>query len=162
MSGGAGVEAEAGAEAGAEAAAQADAVRFRPHHFLCALGFVGKGYSDRFTANMAAIVEGRLRAPGGAATAIEVVGRLDDICAPCPRRAGALCSVQAKIDRLDAAHAAALGLAPGDRIRWGEALARIRARVRPGDLARLCAGCEWLELGLCEAALARLHATGGR
>jgi hypothetical protein len=137
-------------------------VKFRPHHFLCALGFVGKGYSDRFTANMTAIVEGRLRAPGGEGTPIEVVGRLDDICAPCPRRAGSGCSVQEKIDRLDAAHAAALGLTAGDRLTWGAAQSRIRARVRPGDLARLCTGCEWLELGLCEAALGRLHGKGGR
>lgn len=147
-----------------EGAAQAcrGAVRFRPHHFLCALGFAGRGYSDSFTANMTGIVEGRLRAPGGDETMIEVVGGLDDICAPCPRRAGAGCSVQARIDRLDAAHAAALGLSPGDRLTWGEAQKRIRARVRPGGLARLCAGCGWLAAGLCESALARLHEKGGR
>jgi hypothetical protein len=137
-------------------------VRFRPHHFLCALGFAGRGYSDSFTDNMTGIVEGRLRAPGGDETTIEVVGELDDICAPCPRREGAGCSVQARIDRLDSAHAAALGLSPGDRLTWGEAQARIRARVRPGSLAQLCAGCGWLAAGLCEAALARLHEKGGR
>ena len=31
-------------------------LRYRPHHFLCSLGFEGKGYSDAFTANMEAIV----------------------------------------------------------------------------------------------------------
>ena len=38
-------------------------IRFRPHHFLCSLGFEGKGYSEAFTANMTGIVMGRLRAP---------------------------------------------------------------------------------------------------
>jgi len=132
-------------------------VRFRPHHFLCALGFQGKGYSEVFTANMAAIVNGRLRSEGGGATAIEVVGATDDICAPCPRRDGAACATQAKIERLDTAHAAALGLRPGDRLTWADAQARIRASVPAGSLHRLCAGCEWEAYGMCEEALRRLH-----
>jgi hypothetical protein len=136
-------------------------LRFRRHHFLCSLGFQGKGYSDAFTANMDAVVNGRLRAPQGAAKEIEVVAGADAICAPCPERRGEGCAKQARIDRLDAAHGAALGLAPGDRISWGDALARIRARVQPGDLARICKGCGWLELGLCEAALGQLHAGEG-
>ena len=36
---------------------------FRPHHFLCTLGFEGKGYSDAFTRNMAEIADA-LRARG--------------------------------------------------------------------------------------------------
>ena len=65
-------------------------VRYRPHHFLCSLGFEGKGYSEAFTANMAAIVMGRLRAAGGDATLIEVTPATDDICAPCPKRRGSV------------------------------------------------------------------------
>lgn len=136
-------------------------LRLRPHHVLCALGFEGKGYSDAFTANMASLVEGRLRGPEGGATAIEIVGAADAICAPCPRRRGAGCLDQPKIDGLDARHGAALGLVPGDRLTWAEALDRVRGRVRPGDLARLCAGCSWLAGGMCERALARLHGMPG-
>jgi hypothetical protein len=132
-------------------------IRFRPHHFLCALGYEGRGYSPAFTANMTEIVMGRLRAPGGEAEEIEVTEGFDAICAPCPKNRGHACEVQAKIERLDDAHAGALGLKPGDRLTWGEAQARIRAAVEPGGLARICAGCEWLPLGLCEAALGRLH-----
>ena len=67
-----------------------DPLRYRPHHFLCSLGFEGKGYSDAFTANMDAIVMGRLRASGGDAIEIRVVGAADDICGPCPKRRGSL------------------------------------------------------------------------
>ena len=136
-----------------------DALPYRRHHFLCSLGFEGKGYSDAFTASMAAIVQGRLRAPGGAATLIGVTATADAICAPCPKRQGSGCIEQARIDALDAAHGAALGIAPGDQLTWGDALALIRARVMPGDLARLCVGCRWHAEGMCEAALARLHAS---
>jgi hypothetical protein len=130
---------------------------FRPHHFLCATGFAGHGYSDAFTANMGAIVDGRLRAPHGGAVRIAVTGEADAICAPCPDRRGAGCVKQAKIDALDARHAAALGLAPGDVVSWAEAQARIAARIAPGSLDTLCAGCAWLPLGLCKAAVARLR-----
>lgn len=136
----------------------ADPVRYRPHHFLCSLGFQGKGYSPDFTTNMTAIVMGRLRAEGGDATVIEVVGATDDICAPCPKRRGTLCTNQPQIKVLDRAHASALKLAPHERLTWGEAQARIRANVPPGSLKTLCKGCEWEPYGMCEEALARLHA----
>jgi hypothetical protein len=132
-------------------------IRYRPHHFLCSLGFEGKGYSDAFAANMTAIVMGQLRAQGGDAVEIEVTGAADDICAPCPKRRGTLCTNQDKIKVLDRAHAAALKLKPHERLRWGEAKARIRENVMPGSLAALCRGCEWQPYGMCEAALARLH-----
>ncbi|PPB81785.1 hypothetical protein LV82_01002 [Albidovulum inexpectatum] len=132
-------------------------IRFRPHHFLCALGFQGKGYSDRFTANMAAIVDGRLRAPGGDDLEIQVIGAADDICAPCPKRIGRACTTESRIRVLDRAHAAALRLAPREILTWGEAKARILAHVPPGSLKNLCRGCQWEPLGLCEAALADLH-----
>lgn len=136
-------------------------VRFRPHHFLCSLGYQGKGYSDRFTANMSAIVLGRLRAPDGGRTVIEVAPATDDICAPCPRRRGTHCTEQMQIAALDARHAARLGLAPGDRLTWAEAQRRIRKRVHPDDLDQLCRGCGWLPLGLCKAALRALAGPGG-
>lgn len=131
-------------------------VEFRRHHFLCALGFQGKGYSDEFTANMAGIVA-RLRGDGGAEIEIDVVAQADCICGPCPLRRGIGCESNSRINALDRAHGAALKIAPGDRITWGDALQAIKAHVQPGDLSRICAGCQWLEFGLCEAALQRLH-----
>ncbi len=133
-------------------------IRFRPHHFLCAVGFVGKGYSSEFTANMTEIVIGRLRAPEGGAEVLEVTPEADAICAPCPSRRGTGCESAARIATLDRAHAKALGLAPGDRLTWAEAQARIVAQVQPGDLSRICKGCQWLPFGLCETALSALHA----
>ncbi|SLN12240.1 hypothetical protein PEL8287_00328 [Roseovarius litorisediminis] len=132
-------------------------VTFRPHHFLCSLGFQGKGYSDGFTANMARIVVEGLRAPGGDDTLIEVTGATDDICAPCPKRRGQICDAQEKIAALDSRHARALGLFSGTCLTWAEAKRRIVKRVPPGALQNLCSGCQWLDLGLCEQALFDLH-----
>ena len=132
------------------------AVRFRPHHFLCALGFQGKGYSESFTQNMAGVVA-RLRGHDGGNTLIEVTGQADSLCAPCPHRRGQSCVKAAQIAALDERHAHALGLHEGQRLTWADAQSRIRTHVPPGSLRDLCAGCQWLEFGLCEAALSALH-----
>ena len=100
--------------------------RFRPHHFLCALGFRGKGYSPEFVKGFQAVVD-RLRAPEGDAELIEVVESTDTICEPCPHRRGNLCETEGKIRSIDAAHARVLGLRGGDRLTWGEAKDRIVA-----------------------------------
>ncbi|MDE0589288.1 DUF1284 domain-containing protein [Halocynthiibacter sp. C4] len=133
-------------------------IKFRPHHFLCSLGFQGKGYSPEFTQNMYEIVVERLRAKGGDEEVIQTVGLSDDICGPCPKRRGRLCTEQSKIKSLDRAHAAALKLKPNEQLTWGEAKARIKANVPSGHLSEICKGCQWLEYGLCETALAELHA----
>lgn len=135
----------------------AQPIRFRPHHFLCALGYEGKGYSSAFTANMTDIVDGTLRAPNGENTKITVTFVADSICTPCPERRDLGCVKINTIKQLDERHAKALGLRNGDCISWGEALKRIKANVKPGDLSTLCQNCQWLELGACEGALARLH-----
>ncbi|QDY70224.1 DUF1284 domain-containing protein [Qingshengfaniella alkalisoli] len=107
---------------------------------------------------MTAIVTDGLKSDGDE-TVIEVAPAADDICGPCPKRRGMLCTKQTKIEGLDRAHLDALGLKIGDRLTWAQAKSRIRERVLPGDLSGLCNGCEWLKLGLCEAALEELHAT---
>lgn len=133
-------------------------LRYRPHHFLCSLGYQGKGYSDGFTENMTAIVMGRLRASGGDGVIIEVIeDRTDDICAPCPMRNADHCTDEAKIAALDARHAEALGLTAGMRLTWGDAKRRMREHLRPTDLDHLCQGCQWLKLGVCQNALAQLR-----
>lgn len=132
-------------------------LQFRPHHFLCALGYRGEGYSDGFTANMTAVVTNGLKAEGGDATEIEVIGATDIICGPCPKRRGDLCTSQDKIARLDLQHSKVLGVRPGDRLTWGQAKARIKSLVKSGDLATVCSGCQWLDLGYCEESLRELH-----
>lgn len=136
-----------------------DPLVFRPHHFLCALGFQGKGYDSGFTENMAGIVA-RLRRMDGDDVMIEVRFSADTICAPCPHRRGTGCTHSAKIATLDHRHAQALGLQDGTRLTWGDARARIRAQIPAERLDALCAGCQWLDHGLCRSALDRLHRDG--
>ena len=137
-------------------------LRLRPHHVLCSIGFRGHGYSDGFVANMTAVVDGILQAPGGDKTPVNLTADADDICGPCTRRRGKCCGNELKISQLDARHAAALGITPGSQHTWGELKARAKSSVAPSDLDWLCADCQWLPMGLCKDALAELRGNVGK
>ena len=131
-------------------------LQFRPHHFLCALGFQGKGYSRRFIANFTTITE-ILRGPQGDNTQIEVTEFTDSVCSPCPHKRDKLCATQEKITKLDTLHAKALQLKAGDSISWGAAKQRIREQVDVDKFQQICQGCEWRSLWVCEKALKALR-----
>lgn len=131
-------------------------IRYRPHHFLCSVGWQGMGYSKDFSLNMDSIVDGTLRAPGGDSTIIEVVKYTDDLCSPCPHRREKLCEKQEAIEKLDNTHSKKLGLKIGKNITWGDAKKLIRKKVVPTDLNKICEGCQWLEYGVCAKALGKL------
>ncbi|WP_092646187.1 DUF1284 domain-containing protein [Jannaschia faecimaris] len=132
-------------------------IRLRPHHVLCSVGLRGEGYDGPFVANMSHITNEQLRGCQGLQIQINITGQADSICAPCPHRIGLRCSDEEEIARLDAAHGAALGIAPGQTLSWGECLERARNRVAPDDLDRLCEGCRWLPMGICKRAVADLQ-----
>ncbi len=126
-------------------------IKFRAHHFLCTLCFEGKGYSPAFVKNYFAVIETL------AAATIEVVTESDAICAPCPHNQGQSCNDEEKIQALDLRHAEALGLKAGDHITWDAAKQRIAERITVDIFQRICAGCEWQPLGICEGHVSRLQ-----
>jgi hypothetical protein len=129
-------------------------LRFRPHNFLCTVGFQGFGYSPAFVDNLQQVSD---QLNSDDSVIIEVVDEADTICQPCPHRRGKGCATQAKIDRLDQAHATALGLKIGDRITWGEAKQRIREKITLATHLEICHGCEWLDHQMCRKALEKLR-----
>lgn len=132
-------------------------IQFRPHHFLCTLGFQGKGYSETFVANYQKLAD-LLRETGDAGenTWIEVAADTDSICEPCPNRRNALCTSEEKIRKLDHAHAAVLGLKAGRRIQWKEAKDLIASKMSLEKFDLACAPCSWKAMGVCEKALTEL------
>lgn len=125
-------------------------ITFRPHNFLCAYCFQGKGYSPAFVDNFTQIMT-TLNADEN--TFIEVVAGTDTICSACPHKREDACTSQEKVLRIDAAHAAILGLSVGDKISWQEAKNRIRKNMTLEKFHEACRGCEWQPLGICEATL---------
>lgn len=129
---------------------------FRPHHFLCTLGFQGKGYSPAFVKNYFKIVE---TLEENESLALEVVTTSDSICQPCPHRVENGCSRDEMIRSLDRRHATVLELQEGDSLTWSEAKEKLKDKMTLKAFHQACEGCSWKPLGMCEAALLKLHAS---
>lgn len=131
-------------------------MKLRAHHLLCTQGFVGMGYSDTFTRNMAHIV-----AQMNAGELIEVVDSCDDICAACPHRRGRDCGAsehaEAEIQALDARARAQLGVAVGEVLDAPLIHQRLQQRPVAQKLPEICSGCPWLSYGVCQQALQRIE-----
>lgn len=128
-------------------------IKFRPHHFLCTLSFIGEGYSPDFIKNYQKIVAQLNANP---LQPIEVTRQLDDICTACPLQPNGIC-LSAKItNALDDQHAAILHLQPGEIINWTEAKKRLQQHMTLEKFHQACALCEWKKLGVCESKLQAL------
>jgi hypothetical protein len=127
-------------------------INFRPHHFLCALCFQGRGYSPAFVTNFIAIMS-ILNGAEGDTTHIQIVKQTDSICDPCPNRKNTACQTEEKITLLDDAHAGVLEINPDTHITWGEAKNKIAQKLTLEKFHRICATCQWKPLGICENVL---------
>ncbi|MCE0504712.1 DUF1284 domain-containing protein [Roseivivax sp. GX 12232] len=122
-------------------------VRLRPHHLLCVLTHVGRGYSPAFTANMAEVI-----ARIGAGEEIEIVTGPDDICAPLLGGEEAHChrdSVRARDHAASEEVGGLLGLTirPGARLVLdAAALTALRDAFAAKRVRSACTGCEWASL----------------
>lgn len=127
-------------------------IRLRPHHLLCLLTYVGKGYSRAFVENYDRIAK---RINDG--EDIVVVEGPDDICAPISDDHDAHChraSVLAR-DRTaaeDVGNLLEIAVTPGVTISIGPAMFR---QMRSGYAERVtnaaCTGCQWFDLCLTVA-----------
>ncbi|MEK1891596.1 MAG: DUF1284 domain-containing protein [Phyllobacterium sp.] len=122
-------------------------IRLRPHHLLCMLTYVGKGYSEAFTANYDEVIK-RL----AAGEDIEIGEGPDDICAPLLSETDPHCLWDSVLERdAKAADAVAKLLArplnTGDIIELDAGLLRkLRQEFKKGGSREACGGCEWFDL----------------
>lgn len=113
----------------------------RPHHGLCLLHFVGKGYSDAFTENMA-VVAARLRE--NPETVVRLCTDADSLCAHCPHRQGASCE-SGKPERYDAGVFKHSGLKVGQTLLWSDLRTKMTALSKE-HLQEICGDCQWYRL----------------
>ncbi len=117
-------------------------MKLRAHHLLCLPNFIGEGYSDTFTVNMAARKR-QLAAEGG----FTLAEGADELCAACPHRRGEACETQDKVSRYDAAVRRLLGLEPGKTYSAAALEERVRTEIfEKHRLAEICGDCEWYPL----------------
>ncbi|HUX80489.1 MAG TPA: DUF1284 domain-containing protein [Alphaproteobacteria bacterium] len=127
---------------------------FRPHHFLCTLGFQGKGYSPEFIENYTQIVEALQE---NEELPIEVVVGADSICEACPHQEKGKCTTEEKIQKLDSHHSQILSIRSGDVMTWKRGKELLREHMTIEAFHKACEGCQWKSLGVCEDSLRKLH-----
>lgn len=122
-------------------------IRLRPHHLLCMLTFVGKGYTPDFVQNYLRIAK-RLTA----GEAIEIIEGPDDLCQPLTHAPDAHCFRESVVVRDQQAANAVRDLLQ-QPISLGTVivpdaalLTRLRQAFADGSVRKACAGCEWSSL----------------
>ncbi len=122
-------------------------VRLRPHHLLCLLTYVGKGYTPGFVANYDRIAR---RLSEG--EEVLIVDGPDDVCAAllcepdphCYRDSVRLRDAQAAADVGDLLD---MTISAGSRIdMYPILLLRMRKAFAGGVTRKACSGCEWSDL----------------
>ncbi len=123
-------------------------VRLRPHHLLCMLTYVGKGYTSGFVENYDRVAA-RLNT---GEEDIELVDGPDDICVGLLCESHAHCFNEGVVQRDEVARLSVstlLGetLEPGKRLRaTPDFLTKMRLAFAAGDIRQACRGCQWIRL----------------
>ena len=133
-----------------------NSLRIRAHNLLCIQGFVGKGYSPEFVANMTSVI-----AQLEPDSEITLLTEPDVLCAACPNLRDTGCALHGDgsergIATQDRDVLRRLGLEDGAVASWSEIVDRIRQYVAPDDLDEICGTCPWLPLGVCKTGLRNL------
>jgi len=131
-------------------------LRLRHHHLLCLLGYVGRGYTPAFVANLDRIAD---RVSAG--EQILLVDGPDDVCTPLLNDGGGdnpHCLHQSARRRdiraaVSAAEVLGQPLPVGALVTLdAEKTRRLRAAFAAGTVRTACVGCEWYDL--CSAVAA--------
>lgn len=118
-------------------------IRLRAHHGMCLAFFVGKGYSDSFTAHMQAILE-QLRQEN---PLLEVVAEADSICGGCPKLTDGLCETADLVQNYDRQVLSLCSLEENATLHWQTFSALVAERIlSQGKRERICGDCQWTAL----------------
>lgn len=118
-------------------------IRLRPHHLICIHKFIGKGYSEEFTKNMADIVKILENEPK---TVVELASCEDAICELCPHNIGK-CKFYQKIERMDKAVIKICSFTENAHGLWRDLSQSVKCNILKNDnFNKICSKCDWFNL----------------
>lgn len=121
----------------------------RPHHGMCMAYFVGHGYSDAFSAHMAALLEDLTPE-----TPIRLTTATDAICGPCPNNNEGLCNKPELVAAYDRSVLTLCGLGEGYILSFGCFTRLVQERILASGLRpAICGCCQWNDI--CSAQSSR-------
>lgn len=128
-----------------------------PHHGLCLLHFVKKGYSDDFTAQMERI--SKLLSDTNPDIALTFSS--DAICEACPHNQKGVCETAKKVRSYDQAVLNLCGLKENDVLPYAAFRKLCKEKIlRAGRLCEVCGDCCWAEL--CAQVSAKRYSTAAK
>ena len=121
-------------------------IQLRGHHLFCMALFSGHGYDERFTENMATVLD---KLKQNEDEKVLLMAGDDSICAACPNLNGTQCKLgNADVKSRDAHARDALSVTCGRIYPYGELRKRL-ANVSQEEFDLVCCNCAWWRKGLC-------------
>ncbi|KGN02153.1 hypothetical protein Z969_06940 [Clostridium novyi A str. 4570] len=128
-------------------------LNLRAHHLFCIQGYLGNGYSEKFTKNMDKIVE-KLKANPN--ITLKVINKVDDVCRCCPNKLeNNLCESQEKVNNLDLKVLEFLKIEPNREYVYEELVKYIKENLTYDTFYDICKNCGWFTMGYCKSQLFR-------
>ena len=122
-------------------------MKLRPHHLLCVQGFVGKGYNERFTSNMTAVV---MELRECKEVLLEIIFSTDDVCSACPKMINkGVCADDILVKEIDKRVVTYFGITEGHHPCCG-LFESVNARITEEIFNDICGKCQWFGLGVCK------------
>lgn len=116
---------------------------------MCMAYFVGHGYSDAFSAHMAALLEELTPE-----TPIRLTTAADAVCGPCPNNNEGLCDKPELVAAYDRSVLTLCGLGEGYILSFGCFTRLVQERILASGLRpAICGGCQWNDI--CSAQSSR-------
>lgn len=113
--------------------------KLRPHHGMCINFFVGKGYSDDFTAHMTSMIRSLSANP-----IICLSTETDAICTKCPNNTKGSCTTDEKVMQYDRKVLEHCGLANGVCMHYSDFSQLIHKQIlQRGLREEICGDCQW-------------------
>ena len=114
----------------------------RPHHLMCIQNYIGRGYSEEFTAHMNELIASLTDDTG-----LIINEGCDDVCSACPYNEQGRCTSLDKVAGMDAGVMDACGLTYGESVRWGDISSSVREKIFTTDrFEAVCRDCQWFSL----------------
>lgn len=118
--------------------------KIRPHHILCLNNFIGKGYSNEFSANMACV---KKTLESDITARVIIAKGCDDICCLCPHRIGTKCETDDKTKGFDEKALQVLDICENNSYSWKELCDKFYKKIVLQDrLNDVCNNCSWKKI----------------
>jgi len=127
-------------------------ISLRPHHFLCILTYIGKGYTKNFTDNYDEVI----RKLDKGDCEVQIISGPDDICSPrlCDTKdTNCHCNEKSIIDRDNEALIDFQSIHELSSLKMNSVIPftktlinALRIHYKTGIIRTACKGCEWIDL----------------